>query len=121
MNPLGPRPVVWLVATRATLKSFPQEVQDEMGYALYLAQIGDKYAGAKPLKGFGPAVLEVVSDHRGDTFRGVYTVRFADAVYVLHVFQKKSKKAIATPKAEVELIRQRLKRATELHDQRERD
>lgn len=115
------KPVIWLVDTRTTLKSFPQEVQDEIGYALYLAQIGDKYERAKPLRGLGPGVLEVVSDHRGDTFRGVYTVRFAEAIYVLHVFLKKSTKAIATPKAEVDLIRKRLKRAAELHEQQKRD
>ena len=113
-----PKPVVWLVDTRSTLRGFPQDVQDEIGYGLYLAQIGEKYFRARPLKGFGPGVLELVSDHRGDTYRGVYTVRFADGVYVLHAFQKKSKKGGETPQSEVELIRQRLRRATELHLQR---
>src|SRR5262245_38495508 len=81
------------------------------GYALYLAQIGEKYGDAKPLKGLGPGVLEVLADHRGDTYRAVYTVRFADWVYVLHVFQKKSKRGVATPPSDMELVRQRLKRA----------
>lgn len=90
-----------------------------MGYAIYLAQVGDKHPNAKPLKEFGSGVLEVVSDHRGDTFRAVYTVRLARRIYVLHVFQKKSKKGIATPKSELDLIRQRLKRAMELHASQE--
>jgi phage-related protein len=116
----SPKPVIWLADTLAALRRYPEEVQDEMGYALYLAQIGQKYFRAKPLKGLGPGVLEVVSDHRGDTYREVYTVRFQDAVYVLHVFQKKSKKGVATPRSEIELVRQRLKRAEELNQQRER-
>ena len=115
----APKPVIWLVDTLPTLRACPQDVQDEVGYALYLAQIGDKYAGAKPLKGLGPGVLEVIADHRGDTYRAVYTVRFAERVYVLHVFQKKSKKAVATPQSEIELVRQRLERAAELDQKRE--
>lgn len=115
----SPKPVVWLGDTLATLRTCPQEVQDEVGYALYLAQIGEKYFRAKPLKGLGPGVLEIVSDHRGDTYRSVYTVRFVDTVYVLHVFQKKSKRGVRTPQSEIELVRQRLKRAAELHEQRE--
>jgi phage-related protein len=85
-----------------------------MGYAIYLAQRGDRHVSAKPLKGLGSGVLEVVSDHRGDTFRSVYTVRYVDRVFVLHAFQKKSKSGITTPKADVELIKQRLKRAVEI-------
>ena len=83
-----------------------------MGYALYQAQIGKKHPNAKPLKGFGGAgVLEIVADHVGDTFRAVYTVKFARAIYVLHTFQKKSKSGIKTPTEELELIKQRLKSA----------
>ena len=90
----------------------PEEVQDAIGYALYLAQIGKKHEDAKPLKGFGSAgVLEVVEDWHGDTYRAVYTVRFATAVYVLHVFHKKARKGIETPKHEIDLIRKRLKAA----------
>ena len=90
----------------------PEEVQDVFGYALYLAQIGKKHEDAKPLKGFGSAgVLEVVEDWHGDTYRAVYTVRFAAAVYVLHVFQKKARKGIETPKHEINLIHERLKAA----------
>jgi len=109
----------WLGDTLATLRTCPHGVQDEVGYALYLAQIGEQYAGAKPLKGLGPGVLEVVADHRGDTYRAVYTVRFAERVYVLHLFQKKSKKGIATPQSEIDLVRQRLRRAPELDQKRE--
>jgi len=93
------------------LKTFPSAVQDEVGYALYLAQRGEKHLSVKPLKGVGSGVLEIVSDHRGDTFRAVYTVRLADRIYVLHAFQKKSKHGIATPQVEIDLIRRRLKLA----------
>ena len=90
----------------------PDEVKSHMGYALYVAQLGGKHRDAKPLKGFGGAgVLEVVKDHHGDTFRSVYTVRLAGAVYVLHVFQKKSKTGIATPKRDLDLIETRLREA----------
>ena len=119
MTQPSPKPLVWLGDTLATLRTCPQEVQDEVGYALYVAQIGDKYADAKPLKGLGPGVLEVIADHRGDTYRAVYTVRFVARVYVLHVFQKKSKKGIATPQSEMKLVRQRLKRAAELDQKQE--
>jgi phage-related protein len=98
-----------------SLRDFPEGVQDEVGFALFQAQTGEKHIKAKPLKGFGGGILEVVSDHRGDTFRAVYTVRMAGRVYVLHALQKRSKAGIATPKAELDLIRQRLKRAIELH------
>lgn len=90
----------------------PDDVVDVFGFALHLAQNGKKHDQAKPLKGFGGAgVLEVVEDYQGDTFRAVYTVKIADAVYVLHCFQKKSKQGIETPKHEMDLIRGRLKAA----------
>ena len=108
------KPVVWLGDSLRELRTFPAVVQDELGYAIYLAQRGDKHVSAKPLKGLGTGVLEVVSDHRGDTFRSVYTVRFADRVFVLHAFQKKSKSGVATPKADINLIKQRLKQAIEI-------
>jgi len=82
-----------------------------MGYALALAQLGAKHPRAKPWKGEGAGILEVVEDHRGDTFRAVYTVRFAEIVYVLHAFQKKSKSGVKTPHEDVKLIGERLKRA----------
>ena len=90
----------------------PDDVIDVFGFALHLAQAGKKHDQAKPLKGFGGAgVLEVVEDHLGDTYRAVYTVKIADAVYVLHCFQKKSKQGIETPKHDMDLIRERLKAA----------
>lgn len=93
----------------------PFDVQDTFGYALHLAQMGKKHLQAKPLKGFGSAgVLEVVEDSGGGTFRAVYTVKFGDLIYVLHCFQKKSTHGIATPKPDIELIRDRLK-AAEAH------
>jgi phage-related protein len=100
------------------LKSFPEDVRDDIGLALYRAQQGLKHAFAKPLQGFGGAgVLEVVADFDGDTYRAVYTVTFSEAVYVLHCFQKKSKSGSATPKHEVELIKGRLKMAEQEHQQ----
>ncbi len=90
----------------------PDEVQQTFGFALYHAQIGARHPDAKPLKGFGSAgVLEVVEDLHGDTYRAVYTVRFADAIYVLHCFQKKSKHGVQTPKREMDLIRERFREA----------
>ena len=112
----GPKPLIWVGDSLKTLQGFPEDVKDEVGFALFQAQTSKMYFKAKPLKGLGAGVLEIVSDHRGDTFRAVYTVRMADRVYVLHAFQKKSKTGIATPKAEFDLIKQRLKRAIELHE-----
>jgi phage-related protein len=113
------KPVRWIASSRKDVRSFPQPVRTEIGHALYAAQKGETDPSAKPLKGFGGrSVLEIVTDHRGDTWRSVYTVRFETAVYVLHAFQKKSKTGIATPKKELDLIRQRLLEAE--RDNRER-
>jgi len=104
------RSLRWVGSAKKDLREMPADVQDTFGYALHLAQAGDRHSQAKPLKGFGGAgVLEVVEDHRGDTYRAVYTVRYASAVYVLHCFQKKSTSGIATPKPDLELIQARLK------------
>ncbi|MGQ0587649.1 MAG: type II toxin-antitoxin system RelE/ParE family toxin [Gammaproteobacteria bacterium] len=109
------RPLRWIASSKKDLLAMPDEVQDTFGYALHLAQIGRKADEAKVLRGFGSAgVLEVVEDARGGTYRAVYTVKFADAVYVLHCFQKKSVKGVATPKPEIEMIRERLKAAEAL-------
>ena len=90
-----------------------------MGFALYVAQSGGKHVAAKPLRGYrGAGVLEVVDDYDGDTYRTVYTVRFAEAVYVLHAFQKKSKRGVATPKSESEIVNARLELARQIHAQR---
>lgn len=117
MNP--PLKVVeWIASSLDDLKDFPEDVQQAIGYALYRAQCGEKHPDTKPLKGFkGTAVLEVVEDFDGDTYRAVYTVKFQGVVYVLHVFQKKSKRGIATPQQDMDLIEARLKRAKEHYEQ----
>ena len=108
------KPLEWVGTSKDDLDAFPGPARREAGYALYLAQIGMKAVRAKPLAGFGGAgVLEVVANHDGNAYRAVYTVKFAKAVFVLHAFQKKSKKGIATPKAEIDLIKRRLKVAAE--------
>ena len=107
-----PKPLLWVGSAKKNLQAMPDEVQDSFGYALHLAQTGAKHAQAKPLKGFGSAgVLEVVESEAGSTYRAVYTVKVAAAVYVLHCFQKKSTSGIATPKPDLDLIRDRLKAA----------
>ncbi len=104
------KPLEWVGSSKTDLVDFPQAVRKEMGHALYLAQSGDKPDNAKPLRGFGGAnVLELVANHDGNTYRGVYTVKFPEAIYVLHCFEKKSKKGIATPRPQLDLIKQRLK------------
>jgi phage-related protein len=113
------KPLLWVGSSREDLKTFPEEVRQVMGYALYLAQVGGKHPDAKPLRGFGGAgVLEVVDDFDGDTYRAVYTVKLQGAVYALHAFQKKSKKGIKTSQHDVELVRRRLKQAEEIHARR---
>jgi len=112
------KPVRWVGPSKKDLCTFPLEVRRDVGYALHFAQAGDKHPSAKPLKGFkGSGVLEVVEDFDGDTYRAVYTVKLAGAVYVLHCFQKKSRKGIETPKHDIELIKRRLKEAEESHKQ----
>ena len=120
--PAKPKRLEWIGSSKKDLEALPAEVVHVFGYALYLAQIGQKHEQAKPLRGFGSAgVLEVVEDWRGNAYRAVYTVRYTVRVFVLHVFQKKSKSGIATPKPDLELIRNRLKvaakRAKELEDE----
>ncbi len=118
----APKPLKWIGSSKADLDAFPGPARREAGYGRYLAQIGMKAQKAKPLQGFGGAdVLEVIADHAGDTYRAVYTVRFAEVVYVFHAFQKKSKKGIATPKPDMDLIKWRLKVAAERYQQRNED
>jgi phage-related protein len=106
--------VLWVGSSKKDLMAMPDEVKSTFGFALYLAQQGKKHQNAKPLQGFsGAGVLEVVEDCLGDTFRAVYTVKIAENIYVLHCFQKKSKRGIETPKQEIDLIRDRLKMAEE--------
>jgi phage-related protein len=114
------KPVRWIGSSRRDLKTFPKTVQREVGQALYAAQLGEEYPSVKPLKGFGGrSVLEIVAADVEATFRAVYTVRFGDAIYVLHAFQKKSKKGIATPRTEIELVRQRLAAAERAYRERQ--
>ena len=113
-----PKPVRWVGSSKADLSAFPEDVRRRVVGALWEAQTGRKAPYAKPLKGFGGAgVLDIVDDFDGDTFRAVYTVRFAKVVYVLHAFQKKSKRGIATPRAELDLIGRRLRQAREDYEQ----
>lgn len=115
-EPRGPKPVFWVASSRKDVKRFPKGVRQVVGQALFDAQTGGKHPGAKPLKGFGGAgVLEVVEDDNGNTYRAVYTVKFAGAVYVLHAFQKRSKKGSKTPPEEIEKVRARLKEAAKHH------
>jgi phage-related protein len=102
------RPLRWIGSSRRDFGEFPTRVQEAFGFELFLAQGGQHPPSAKPLKGFGSGVVELVDVFDGDAYRAVYTVRFESAVYVLHAFKKKSKKGIATPKIELEMIERRL-------------
>jgi phage-related protein len=114
-----PRPLLWRGTSKTDFAAFPPPVQREMGYALFLAQMGERHATmAKTLKGFGGGtVVEVKESYAGNAYRAVYTVRYAEAVYVLHAFQKKSKAGIKTPKLDLNLIEKRLR---ELIDEMEK-
>lgn len=114
----SPKPVRWVGRSKEDLSSFPEDVRRRVGRALWDAQLGLKAPFAKPMKGYGGAgVLEVVDDFDGDTYRAVYTVQFAGIVYVLHAFEKKSRKGIATPQSDLDLIKLRLARAKEDYEQ----
>lgn len=114
----GEKPLFWVSSSKTDLLRFPEVVKDQIGVALSVAQFGGKHPRAKPWKGEGPGVLEIVEDHRGDTYRAVYTVRFENTVYVLHAFQKKSPKAAKTARTDVELIGKRLKAAAQDYEAR---
>ena len=114
----GEKPLDWVGSSKKDFLALPGPVKDEMGNALGLAQFGGKHPSAKPWKGQGPGVFELVEDHDGDTYRAVYTVRFREVVYVLHAFQKKSPKGIRTAQADVDLIERRLRLAREDHEAR---
>ena len=114
------KPLRWVGTSRSDVRSFPRAVRFEVGQALYAAQRGETDPAAKALRGFGGrSVLEIVAPWDGNTWRTVYTVRFADAIYVLHAFQKKSKSGIATPKKEIDLVRKRLTDAEHDHKKRQ--
>ena len=101
------RPLFWEGSSKKDFKEFPESVQKDMGVALFIAQLGRTADSAKPWKGLGSGVYELVEDYRGDTYRAVYLVRVADSIHVLHAFQKKSKSGIATPQPDVKLIEKR--------------
>ena len=110
----GIKKIDFIGSSRRDIREFPEEVKEDIGYALFEVQKGGKPASAKPLKGFGGAgVLEIIENFEGDTYRAVYTVKFSKVVYVLHCFRKKSKHGIKTPQKEIDLIKQRLKIAEE--------
>ena len=115
----GEKPLFWTRSSKDELLNFPEVVIDEMGTAPSVAQFGGQHPSAKPWRGEGPGVFEFVEDHRADAFRLVYTVKFENAIYALHVFQKKSTKGIATPAREMDLIRQRLLEAERDHGERQ--
>ena len=112
---LAIKPAVFVGASRKDLRAFPRKVRREIGQGIFAAQLGDHPLGAKPLKGFGGGVLEIRDNFDGDTYRAVYTVRFEGVLYVLHAFQKKSTKGIATPQRHLDLVRQRLREAEVIH------
>lgn len=123
MLPFGqepkPKQLVWIASSRRDMSELPKPVRRGFGVALFAVQTGATPPSAKPLKGFGGAgVMELIEDDRAGTYRAIYTVRFAEAIYVLHVFQKKSKRGIATPAHEIAQIEERLKRAQALHAER---
>ncbi len=112
----GESPLFWIASSKSDLLALPEAVQDGIGTALSVAQFGGKHPSAKPWRGQGPGVFEIVEDHRGDTYRAAYTVRFQGAVYVLHLFQKKSSSGIRTPKPDVELTARRLRLARQHYE-----
>ena len=112
------RSLFWVASSKRDYKVFPAAVQDGFGFELFLVQAGQHPPSAKPLKGLGSGVLELVENFDGDTYRAVYAVRFREAVYVLHAFKKKSKRGAQTPKPEIDLIRRRLIAAADDHARR---
>jgi len=105
------RPLLWVASSKRDYGKFPARVQDNFGFELFLVQTGQHPPSAKPLRGLGSGTVELVEDFDGDTYRAVYTVRFHEAVYVLHAFKKKSKRGIATAKSDIDLIKRRLRDA----------
>ena len=114
------RPLRWVSSSKRDFQEFPAEVQDEFGFELHLAQTGQHPPSAKPLKGLGSGIVELVDDFDGDTYRAVYTVHFADTVYVLHAFKKKSKQGIKTPQHDIDLVKRRLRDAEQDYAERSR-
>jgi phage-related protein len=115
---VGEKPVAWVGSAKHDFMEFPEPVKGEMGNALGVAQFGGKHPSAKPWKGQGSGVFEIVEDFSGDTYRAVYTVKFRETVYVLHAFQKKSPKGIRTARGDIELVERRLRLAREDYEAR---
>jgi phage-related protein len=113
------KPVLWVASSRRDYGAFPSPVQEVFGFRLFLVQTGQHPPSAKPLKGLGSGVVELIESFDGDAYRAVYTVRFETAVYVLHCFKKKSKSGIKTPQSDIELVKRRLRDAEEDHAKRE--
>jgi phage-related protein len=114
----GEKPLFWIGSSLKDIARFPPDVQRSAGFALSAAQYGGRHPSAKPWKGEGPGILEVVKDFDGDTYRAVYTVRFQRAIYVLHVFQKKSPHGITTRQSDIAMVRKRLKAAQQHYEER---
>lgn len=112
----GEKPLFWVASSLNDLLAFPEKVQKKIGAALSIAQFGGKHPSAKPWKGAGSGVFEIVEDYRSDAYRAIYIVKFANAVYVLHAYQKKSTSGIKTPRRDVELVVQRLKQAQQEYE-----
>jgi phage-related protein len=114
----GEKPLFWIGSSLGDLLAFPEAVKDDMGAALSVAQFGGKHPRAKPWKGSGAGAFEIVEDYRGNAYRVIYTVKFAEALYVLHAFQKKSPTGIKTRRSDVELVVERLKLARQDYEAR---
>ena len=115
------RKVRWVGDSKEKLQRFPSQVRKDIGHALYLVQTGQTPPSAKPMRGIESGVFEIVDDYDTNTYRAVYTVKIGRSLYVLHAFQKKSRRGIATPKQEIDQIRRRLRRAKDLAEQEEKD
>jgi phage-related protein len=109
------RPLFWIGSSKRDYQAFPARVQDNLGFELFLTQTGQHPPSAKPLKGIGTGTIELVENHDGDTYRAIYTIRFREAVYVLHAFKKKSKRGNKTPQSDIDLIKRRLRDAEQDH------
>jgi len=116
--PTPKKQVAWIGSSKKDLGAFPDDVQHDIGLALMVAQFGGKHKDAKPWKGLGPGVMEIVSNFDTNTYRSIYTVNIGDVIYVLHAFQKKSKSGIGTPKEEIVLVEARYKKAVEMSKKR---
>ena len=114
----GERPLDWVGSSKKDFLAFPEPVKEAMGYALGLAQLGGTHPAAKPWKGHGPGLFELVEDYDGNTYRAIYTVQFKEVIYVLHAFQKKSPKGIKTAKTDIDLISRRMRAAQQDYEER---